>query len=124
VADDRYPVPPEIQESAHIRSMAEYNVMYRRSIEDPEGFWGEQAKTLDWFHPWHQVFDADYDAIDFAWFQGGKLNAAYNCIDRHLEENGNRTAIIWAADEPGVYRKLSYRELKHDVCRIANVLKK
>ena len=122
MADDRYPVLPHIQESAHMRSMAEYKALYQRSLDDPEGFWGEQAKTLDWFHPWHQVFDADYDAIDFAWYSGGRLNACYNCVDRHLPTAGDRTAIIWAADEPGIYRHISYRELKHDVCRIANVL--
>ena len=122
MADDRYPVPTHIQEGAHLRSMTEYTAMYRRSIDDPEGFWAEQAKTLDWFHPWHKVFDADYDAIDFSWFEGGRLNASYNCVDRHLATAGDRTAIIWAADEPGVYRHVTYRELKHDVCRIANVL--
>jgi len=122
VADDLYPVLPQIQERAHVRSMAEYQAMYQRSLEDPVGFWGEQAKTLDWYHPWHQVFDADYEAIDFAWYSGGRLNACYNCVDRHLPANGDKTAIIWAADEPGVYRHISYRELKHDVCRIANVL--
>jgi acetyl-CoA synthetase len=122
VADDRFPVLPHIQESAHMRSMAEYKALYQRSLDDPQGFWGEQAKTLEWFHPWHQVFDADYDAIDFAWYSGGRLNACYNCVDRHLPAAGDRTAIIWAADEPGIYRHISYRELKHDVCRIANVL--
>ncbi len=119
---DRYPVQPHIQEHAHVRSMAEYSALYRQSIDNPAEFWATQARTLDWFHPWHQVFDADYDAIDFAWFSGGRLNACHNCVDRHLEQHGERTAIIWAADEPGVYRHITYRELKHDVCRIANVL--
>jgi acetyl-CoA synthetase len=123
MSDDLYPVPPNVQQSAHIRSMAEYRTMYRRSIDDPAGFWAEQAKTLDWFHPFHDVLDADPDAVDFSWYAGGRLNASYNCVDRHLERGGgNRTAIIWAADEPGVYRHVTYRELKHDVCRIANVL--
>jgi len=119
---DRYPALPHIQEKAHVRSMAEYRALYRHSIENPSDFWGLQAEALDWFHPWHQVFDADYEAVDFAWFSGGRLNACHNCVDRHLETKGDQTAIIWAADEPGVYRHITYRELKHDVCRIANVL--
>jgi acetyl-CoA synthetase len=122
VTDELFPVQPRIQETAHLRSKAEYEALYRHSIDDPQGFWGEQAKTLDWFHPWHQVLDADYEAIDFAWFSGGRLNASYNCLDRHLETAGDRTAIIWAADEPGIYRHITYRQLKHDTCRIANVL--
>jgi len=102
--------------------MQEYQQLHQRSIADPAGFWGEQAAALTWFHPWHQVLDVDYDAVDFAWYSGGRLNACYNCVDRHLETRADQTAIIWAADEPGVYRHISYRELKHDVCRIANVL--
>jgi acetyl-CoA synthetase len=117
-----YPVKPQIQATAHVRSMAEYERLYRLSLDNPEWFWGEQAKTLSWFHPWTQVFDADYDAVDFAWYSGGRLNACYNCVDRHLPTRGDQTAIIWAADEPGVYKHITYRELKHDVCRIANVL--
>jgi len=122
VPRDRYPVQPSIQEHAHVRSMAEYATLYRQSIDNPAEFWATQARALDWFHPWHQVFDADYDAVDFAWFSGGRLNACHNCVDRHIDKHGERTAIIWAADEPGTYRHITYRELKHDVCRIANVL--
>jgi hypothetical protein len=64
----------------------------------------------------------DYDEVDFAWFSGGRLNACYNCVDRHLKTKAEQTAIIWAADEPGVYRHITYREMKHQVCRMANVL--
>jgi acetyl-CoA synthetase len=120
--EDVYPVKKSIAAAAHIRSMEEYQRLYRLSLDNPEWFWGEQAKTLSWFHPWHQVFDADYDAVDFAWYSGGRLNACYNAVDRHLPARGDQTAIIWASDEPGVYRHITYRELKHDVCRIANVL--
>jgi acetyl-CoA synthetase len=122
VAEDVYPVPAALKGCAHIQSLAAYEVQYRRSLDDPEGFWGEQGKILDWYHPWHQVFDADYKAIDFGWYLGGRLNAAYNCVDRHLAKRGEQDAIIWAADEPGVYRHITYRELKHEVCRLANVL--
>jgi len=117
-----YDVKPHIRERAHIKSMEEYQRLYRASLESPERYWAEQAKAIDWFHPWHNVLDADYDAIDFAWYSGGRLNACFNCVDRHLETMGDRTAIIWAADEPGVYKHISYRELKHQVCRLANVL--
>jgi acetyl-CoA synthetase len=102
--------------------MQEYERLYRLSLDSPEWFWGEQAKALDWFHPWHKVLDADYQEIDFSWYAGGRLNACYNCVDRHLETLGDQTAIIWAADEPGLYERISYRELKHHVCRVANVL--
>jgi acetyl-CoA synthetase len=122
LARELYDVKPHIRERAHLQSMDEYQRLHRRSLEDPEGFWGDQAKNLDWFHPWHKVLDADYEEIDFAWFSGGRLNACFNCVDRHLGALGDRTAIIWAADEPGTYRHISYRELKHEVCRLANVL--
>jgi acetyl-CoA synthetase len=122
VSQDLYDVKPHIRERAHIKSMEEYERLYRLSLDNPDGFWGEQAKNLSWYHPWHTVLDADYDEIDFAWYSGGRLNACYNCVDRHLETHPQRTAIIWAADEPGVYKHISYRELKHQVCRVANVL--
>ncbi len=119
---DLYPVKPHVAERAHINSMAEYERLYRLSLDNPEWFWAEQAKAIDWFHPWQNVFDADYDEVDFAWFSGGRLNASFNCVDRHLGERGDRTAIIWAQDEVGAYRHISYRELKHNVGRVANVL--
>ena len=122
MADDMIPVKPHIRDRAHLRSMEEYRRLYRHSLEDPEGYWAEQARILDWFHPWSHVLDADYEEIDFSWFGGGRLNACYNCVDRHLGARADQTAIIWAADEPGVYRHVSYRELKHNVCRLANAL--
>jgi acetyl-CoA synthetase len=102
--------------------MEEYQRLYRLSLDNPEWFWGEQAKTLTWFHPWQSVFDADYNEVDFSWFSGGRLNASFNCIDRHLPHLGDKTAIIWAQDEPGVYTHITYRDLKHHVARVANVL--
>ena len=122
MTQDLYPVKPEFAERAHIRSMEEYQRLYRLSLDNPEWFWGEQAKTLTWFHPWQSVFDADYKEVDFSWFLGGRINASFNCIDRHLPTLGDKTAIIWAQDEPGVYTHITYRELKHQVCRVANVL--
>ncbi len=102
--------------------MEEYQRLYRLSLDNPEWFWGEQSKALSWFYPWHKVFDADYEEVDFSWFSGGRLNACFNCVDRHVETHADRTAIIWAADEPGVYKHITYRELKHQVCKLANVL--
>ena len=99
MSQDLYPVKPHIRERAHINSMEEYQRLYRLSLDNPEWFWAEQAKALTWYHPWHDVFDADYDEIDFSWFSGGRLNAAFNCVDRHLGTQGDRTALIWAADE-------------------------
>ena len=122
LSPDIYDVPPHIRERAHIKGLDEYKRLYQQSLADPSAFWGEQAQILDWFHPWSQVLDADYEQVDFAWYSGARLNASYNCIDRHLATRGEQTAIIWAGDEPGVYRHISYRELKHQVCRLANVL--
>jgi len=123
VSQDIYDVKRHIRDRAHLQSMEEYKRLYRLSIDSPEWFWSEQAKTLDWFHPWHKVFDADLEEIDFAWFSGGRLNACFNCVDRHMETHADRTALIWAADEPGVYQHITYRDLKHNVCRLANVLR-
>jgi acetyl-CoA synthetase len=121
--EEKFPPKPRIQSGAHVSSWGEYERLYRNSLADPEAFWAEQARAIDWFHPWHKVFDADYEAVDFAWFAGGRLNVSHNCVDRHVAAGrGERTALIWAADEEGVYRHVSYRELKHEVCRLANVL--
>ncbi len=122
MSENVYPVKPDVAARAHIRTREEYERLYRLSLDNPDWFWGEQAKALTWYHPWTSVFDADYEEVDFAWFGGGRLNASFNCVDRHLPTHGDRTAIIWALDEPGVYRHVTYRELKHTVCRIANVL--
>ncbi|MDE3245561.1 MAG: acetate--CoA ligase [Acidobacteriota bacterium] len=122
MSEAMYPVKDDIRTRAHIQTMEEYQRLYRLSMDNPEWFWGEQAKTLTWFHPWTSVLDADYEEADFAWFSGGRLNACFNCVDRHLPALADRTAIIWAQDEPGVYTHITYRELKHNVCRVANVL--
>jgi acetyl-CoA synthetase len=122
VSNDFVPVKPHIRDRAWIPSIEEYRRLHRLSLDNPEWFWGEQAKTLDWFHPWTTVLDADYEEVDFTWYSGGRLNACYNCVDRHLHTRGDKTALIWAQDEPGVYQHITYRELKHHVCRLANVL--
>jgi acetyl-CoA synthetase len=116
------PVPPVIAAGAHVKSLEDYWRLYRRSLSDPEGFWREQAEILTWFHPPQNIVDCDFERVDVSWFGGGVLNAAFNCVDRHLATRGEKTAILWVADEPGVYRSVSYRELKHMVAQIANVL--
>ena len=117
-----FPVKPHIAARSHLSSRDEYDRLYRLSLDNPDWFWSEQAKAISWFHPFQVVFDADYDEVDFAWYSAGRLNASFNCVDRHLEDIGDRTAIIWAQDEPGAYQHISYRELKHNVGRVANVL--
>ena len=118
-----YPPKPDIVRGAHLSSMEEYQRLYRLSLDDPETFWSRQAERLTWFHRWATVFDSDYVNVDFGWFLGGRLNACYNCVDRHLQDRGNQDAIIWAKDEPGEYQHITYRQLKHEVARVANVLR-
>ncbi|WNG50058.1 acetate--CoA ligase [Archangium minus] len=112
-----------IAAGARVKSLEEYQRLYRQSLEDPIGFWGEQAKRLDWFYPPQNVLDADMEEVDFSWYGGGKLNACHNAVDRHLQKQPDKVAIIWAANEPGKYERITYRELKHEVARVANVLK-
>ena len=122
--DRKFPVPDSFREKAHISSMEQYDEMYKRSIEDPDGFWGEMAETLDWFEKWDTVQSFDPDNIDIKWFEGGKLNVSYNCLDRHVKAgNGDKTAILWVGDEPGEDRHISYKELLDEVGTFANVLK-
>ena len=83
--------PASLAARAHVGSMEEYRRRYERSLADPAGFWREQAESLDWFHPPLQIFDADPDEVDFSWFGGGRLNACYNCVDRHLATRGDKT---------------------------------
>jgi acetyl-CoA synthetase len=116
------PVKEHIAKDAEIGSLDQYRELYRRSLEAPEAFWREQAQRLEWFHPPHTICDVDNETVDFGWFLGGRLNACFNCVDRHLDARGDKTALLWVADEPGEYRRISYRELKHMVARIANVL--
>ncbi len=120
-----YPVPEDFAAQANITA-AEYAEMYRQSVDDPEGFWSEQAeKYLSWFKPWNSVSDWSFDENDLhiKWFEGGEINVSYNCLDRHLETRGDQVAIIWEGDNPERDRKITYRELHEEVCKFANVLK-
>lgn len=115
-------MPKAVTSNIHIPSLQSYEETYKRSLEDPEAFWREQGEKLHWFHSPYGVVNADFEAVDFSWFAGGRLNAAFNCVDRHAAMTPDRTAIIWIKDEPGEYQHISYRELKHQVARFANVL--
>jgi len=121
---EAYPVLPHIRETAHIQGYEQYLEIYQRSVADPEGFWSELAReTLHWSKPFDCVKSGDFLAGDIAWFSGGKLNASYQCVDRHAQKTPDKVAILWEGDEPSLIRKITYRELLHDVCRLANVLK-
>jgi acetyl-CoA synthetase len=120
-----YDVPTALAKRAHIDAK-KYREMYERSVKDPDGFWAEQAKQfVSWSKPWTKVSDWSYDAknLHIQWFIDGKLNVAYNCLDRHLEKRGDQVALIWEGDDPKDHKKITYRELHTEVCKFANVLK-
>lgn len=120
----RYPVLDRVRDGAHISSFEAYQEMYDKSVADPEAFWSEMANSfLSWDKPFDTVDTSDLNTGKIEWFKGGKLNVAYNCIDRHLEKRGDQNAIIWEGDEPGNVREITYKELHEQVCRMANVLK-
>jgi len=103
---------------------AEYFRLYERSLKDPEGFWGEQGKRLDWIKPYKKVCNASFTGdVSIRWYEDGTLNASANCLDRHLAMRGNQTAILWEGDDPGEDKRVTYRELHESVCRLANALK-
>ncbi|MBL3527069.1 MAG: acetate--CoA ligase [gamma proteobacterium endosymbiont of Lamellibrachia anaximandri] len=126
MADEKvYPVPADFAAQANVTA-EQYKEMYQRSVDDPEGFWGEQAEEyLTWFSKWDKTLDWSFgeDDLHIEWFKGGKLNVSYNCLDRHLETRGDQTAILWESDNPGVDKKITYSELHADVNKFANVLK-
>jgi acetyl-CoA synthetase len=116
-----FPPTPEFSRAAHVKSMAEYEALYRRAEQDPEAFWGECAKELSWFKPFDKVLEWKFPFAK--WFLNGKLNASYNCLDRHLTTaRRNKAALIWEG-EPGDVRVLTYQMLASEVARAANALK-
>jgi len=118
-----YPVSETAASQSHL-SASQYNEMYQKSIDDAETFWAEQASEfLTVFETWDQVSSSDFTTATATWFRGAKLNASYNCIDRHLEKRGDQTAIIWEGDEPDQDLKINYRDLHEAVCRLSNALK-
>ena len=123
--DDLYKPSNKIVENAHINK-SKYEEMYKESISNPIKFWGEHGKRIDWIKNYEKVRDFSYDQknLYIKWFEDGTLNASYNCIDRHLKNNGNKTAIIWEGDSPDEQKSITYNELYKNVCKFANVLKK
>ena len=119
-----HPVTPEWAKRAYVDE-AKYNDMYARSINDPKGFWSEAAKRVDWIKPFTKVENTSFEMgkVSIKWFEDGVLNAAYNCIDRHLDKRGDQTAIIWEGDDPSESRHITYRELHDEVCKMANILR-
>jgi acetyl-CoA synthetase len=125
MSDKVYPVPSEWAERAYINADT-YRSMYERSVADPEGFWSEAGKRLDWIKPYTRAKNTTFGPgkIDIRWFEDGTLNVSVNCIDRHLATRGDQTAIIWEGDNPDESEKITYRQLSERVQRFANVLKK
>ena len=123
MSDKIYEVPAAWAKRAYIDD-AKYQEMYARSLADPDGFWAEHAKRIDWVKPFTKVRNATFiDGVSIKWFEDGVVNAAYNCVDRHLKTRADQTAIIWEGDDPKQDQKITYRQLHAEVCRFANVLK-
>ncbi|MBF7958813.1 acetate--CoA ligase [Rahnella victoriana] len=121
----KHPIPAAVAERTLI-TPEKYQQYYQQSVDDPDAFWGEQAKVLDWIKPFTKVKNTSFAPgnIDIRWFEDGTLNLAANCLDRHLAEKGDQTALIWEGDDPKAENKhVTYKQLHHDVCQFANVLK-
>lgn len=120
---ENHPVDPEFAKGANI-TLEQYQAWYRESLEQPDAFWAARAtEFLDWSSPFTQVCHEDFSKGEAVWFRDGKLNAAYNCIDRHLETRGDQVALIWEGDDPSEDASITYNELYEKVCKLANVLK-
>ncbi len=117
-----YP-PLEFSKKAHIKSFDEYKKLYEESIKDPASFWAKNAEELTWFKKWERVYFWDPENVVCRWFEGGELNASYNCLDRHLSLHGNKVAILWEGDA-GETERYTYKQLHTEVCKFADVLKK
>ena len=118
-----YPVSGDAKNHSHLNP-ERYEELYQQSINAPEEFWAEQAgELLHWHEPWKTVMHSEFEKAETSWFTGGKLNVAYNCIDRHLEKRAEQTAIIWEGDEPSDDKRITYRQLHNHVCRLSNALK-
>jgi len=110
--------------NAHINSLDKYNELYNKSIEDPDSFWSDIAKRITWYKPWEKVRDFNFQNGEIKWFENGKLNVSYNCLDRHVESgNGEKTAIIWEGNDPSEDKHFTYNKLLEKVKKFSNVLK-
>ncbi len=122
--DKSYAPPASFSANAHVPSMDVYRKLYATSVDDPETFWGSVAERIDWMERWHTVVNWDFRKGKIQWFDGAKLNASVNCLDRHVDAGkGDRVAIIWEGDDPSEERHITYSELLAEVCRFANVLR-
>src|SRR4030095_4316844 len=118
-----FPVSSEAAKRALIDAK-KYEDMYRRSVTDPAGFWGEIGKRVDWIRPYSKWKNVDYTGdVAIRWYYDGTLNVSANCLDRHLATRGDQTAIIWEGDDPAESKHITYKEAHEQVCRMANVLK-
>ena len=124
MSESMIPVPEEWKNRAFM-TKAQYEAAYAESVRDPDGFWGQEARRLDWLKPFTKVKNVSWDPdnLSIKWFEDGALNVSANCIDRHLEKRGDQTAIIWEGDDPNDSKHITYRQLHAEVCRFANVLK-
>ncbi len=115
---------PDFSANAHISSLEKYQELYKESIQNPAGFWGKVAERLHWTRKWETVVEYDFVKADIKWFEGGKLNVSYNCLDRHVEAgHGNKTALIWEGNDPKESKTFTYSELLTDVQKFANAMK-
>ena len=124
-AETTYPPSPSMASGAHA-DKAKYDEMYAQSVSDPEGFWREHGQRVDWTKPYTKAKNVSYAPgnVSIKWFEDGNLNVAANCIDRHLAERGDQTAIIWEPDSPNdEAQHITYKQLHHDVSKFSNVLK-
>jgi len=121
MSEKTYDVPAEWTKRAWIDE-AKYREMYARSVDDPKGFWAEQAKRLDWMKTPTKIDNWSFAPgnISIKWFEDGVLNVALNCVDRHLAKRANQTAIIWEGDDPSQSKHITYKQLHDEVCRMAN----
>ncbi|MES2473677.1 MAG: AMP-binding protein, partial [Pseudomonadota bacterium] len=124
MSESLIPVPEEWKKRAFM-TKAQYEAAYAESVRDPDGFWGQEARRLDWLTPFTKVKNVSWEPenLSIQWFEDGALNVAANCIDRHLEKRGDQTAIIWEGDDPNDSKHITYRQLHAEVCKFANVLK-
>ena len=123
-ATQKFPPPPSFRKSAWIQSLEQYRQLHKESVENPEKFWAQQAKRLDWMKPWDKVLEWNFTEPKIEWFKGGKLNVSVNCLDRHVAAGkGGQIAIIWEGNDPSESRSYTYAELLREVCRFANGLK-
>ena len=118
-----FPVPEKTAKNAHIDN-EKYLAMYQKSVDDPETFWAEQGRRIDWLKPYTKIKDVSYahDDVHIKWYYDGTLNACANCIDRHLPTRGDQVAIIWEGDEPKDDKKITYNELHTEVSKFANAM--